>query len=242
MVSRTPAIVLVLAFLLIAAAEAPGAERYVDGETTDWCFGAPSGNRVDNSAARLGCGFCDGALNPVACLIDTDCSAGLLCSGSQEETVWYDARIDSAVNDLRTVATAQDDFALYFIVDVHSWGDPLAMPNIQIALDFQPGGTHDLVDPHGTMVAPGVCSGSPDRACTEDQDCHFCTGSFEAPICCDEGNCEGGELCRVRICVSGCDPYDPLDLCDTSQTCQNLGTTPLATVGLGSSPVARCRA
>ena len=113
------------------------------------------------------------------------------------------------------------------------------MPNIQIAIDFQSGGTHDLVDPHGTMVAPGVCSGSPDRACTEDEDCHFCTRSFEAPMCCDEGTCEGGELCRVRICGSGCHPYDPLDLCDVSQTCENLGTTPLARVGLGSSPLTR---
>jgi hypothetical protein len=238
MVSRLHVAVLV-AVPLLAAGGTPGADRYLDGERTDWCFGTPSGQRVENSAVRLSCGFCDGAPGPVACLSDDDCAAGQVCSGAQEETVWYDARTDGAVNDLRTVATAQDEFALYFVLEVYSWLEATALANVQIALDFQPGGTHDLVDPHGAMVAPGVCSGSPDRACTEDEDCHFCTRSFEAPVCCDDGTCEAGELCRVRICGSGCNLYDPQDLCDTSQTCEDLGTTPLARVGLGSSPLAQ---
>jgi len=108
MTSRTHAIALALSLLLIAAGDAPGAERYVDGEAKDWCFGAPSSRRIENSAARLGCGFCDGDFYLTACLGDNDCSAGQVCSGSQEETVWFDARTDSVANDLRTVATAQE--------------------------------------------------------------------------------------------------------------------------------------
>jgi hypothetical protein len=236
MVPRTSAIVLALALSLITNDPAPGADRHLDGESTDWCYGAPSGTRIENSAVRLSCGSCDGAIDPVACMSDAECPAGQACSGSHEEVVWFDARTDGAVNDLRTVATARDRFAIYFVVEVYSWLVATALANVQIALDFQPGGTHDLVDPHGAMVAPGACSGSHDRACTEDADCHFCPRSFEAPACCDEGTCEAGVPCRTRICGSGCNPVDPLDVCDTTQTCEGLGTTPIAEVGLGSSP------
>jgi len=239
MVLRTPSIALTLVILLTAAGEASAADRYLDGLTTDWCFGGPSSSRIENSAVRLSCGYCVGAINSVACLGDADCSAGQVCSGTHEEIVWYDGRTDSAVNDLRTVAMAQDEFALYVLIDFHTYADPLAMPIVQIALNFQPAGTHDLPDPHGAMIAPGICSSSPDRGCTEDQDCHFCSRSFEFPACCDEGTCDGGELCRVRICGSGCNPDDPQDICDMSQTCENLGVIPLANVGIGSSPVSR---
>jgi hypothetical protein len=40
----------------------------------------------------------------------------------------------------------------------------------------------------------------------------------------------------VRICGAGCDPDDPLDVCDTGQVCLNLGTTPIAAVGAASIP------
>ena len=232
---RSSASVLLLA--LLATGQSAAADRQIDGETTDWCYGVPANPRIEDSAIRLGCGRCDTLFEPVACMLDADCTPGQTCIGSQEELVWYDGKTDSVANDLRTAATAQDPFALYFIIDWHTTSSSTTLPNIQIALDFQSGGTHDLVDPHGTMVAPGVCSVSTDRACTEDADCHFCTNSFEFPACCDEGTCEAGELCRVRICGDGCDPFDPMDVCDTSETCQNLGTTPIATVGFGASPL-----
>jgi hypothetical protein len=230
-------IALALAILLNPVGKTEGADRFLDGEPTDWCFGLPYSDRIENSAVRLSCGSCEGAFEPTACLRDDDCAAGQVCSGAHDEIVWYDARTDSAVNDLRTVASAQDEFVLYFVIDWHAFLDPVALPNLQIALDFQPGGTHELVDPRGTMLAPGVCSDSIDRACTKDEDCHFCTRSFELPACCNDGSCEGDELCRVQICGSGCNPDDPLDFCDMSQTCEDLGATALARVGLGSSPL-----
>jgi hypothetical protein len=238
MASQVRGIAPVLLFALLATGQSAAAERRIDGATTDWCFGVPTNPRIEDSAIRLGCGFCD-AVEPVACMIDADCASGQTCIGSQEELVWYDGKTDSVANDLRTVAAAQDTFALYVVIDWHTSSDPTTLPNIQMALDFRPGGTHDLVDPHGTMVAPGVCSVSTDRACTEDADCYFCTHSFEYPPCCDEGTCEAGELCRVRICGSGCNPEDPLDVCDTSQTCLGLGTTPIANVGLNANPLTR---
>lgn len=238
MVLQLRGIVAVVLYALLAAGQSAAADRQIDGEKSDWCYRVPANPRIGDAAFRLGCGRCD-AVQPYACMTAADCPSGQPCVGSQEEFVWYDGRTDSVANDLRTVAMAQDGFALYVIMDWHTPSDPDTLPNIQVALDFQPGGTHDLVDPLGAMVAPGMCSVSTDRACTGDIDCHFCTNSFEFPPCCDEGTCEAGEPCRVRICGSGCNPIDPTDLCDTSQTCQNLGTTPIATVGVGANPLTR---
>ncbi len=224
---------------LLVAGPSLAADREMDGDIDDWCHAVDASPHSADGALRLGCGRCDDPVETMACMDDGDCRTGYVCSGSQEELVWYDARTDGAVNDLLVVALAQDTFALYVLVGWHPPLHATAVPNFQIALDFQPGGTHELVDPLEAMVAPGVCSVSSDRACTEDPDCHFCTNSFEDPPCCDEGTCAPGEECRVRICGSGCDPDDPTDVCDTSQTCLNLGTTSLADVGLHSTPLTR---
>jgi len=109
----------------------------------------------------------------------------------------------------------------------------VTLPFGQLAIDFQPGGSNELWDPGSSIKAPGNCSVSTDRACTKDSDCHFCLDSFEPPACCEIGTCPPIDICRLRACGSGCDVGDT---CVTSETCQNLGTTPTNNIGSFSSP------
>ncbi|MDH3254003.1 MAG: hypothetical protein OEM62_03350 [Acidobacteriota bacterium] len=212
------------------------ADHAADHNFDEWCYRVPSLTRAENSAQRLSCGRCTGLLPDTGCYSSADCPNGESCSGADEETVWYDARTDGAVNDLKAIGTAQDEFAVYFIVEFWDFADPLSIPFLQLAIDSQAGGSHALFDPGGIVISTGTCSVSADRGCTVDADCHFCLNSFEAPECCDLGTCSSGELCRIRTCGSGC-TID--DTCDTTQTCLGLGTTSIAIAGVGSSPVTR---
>jgi hypothetical protein len=128
------------------------------------------------------------------------------------------------------------------ILDLWVDPDPVSLPFVQVAFDTRPGGGNELWDP-GSVVpptppdqlkAPGNCNVSTDRGCTRDEDCHFCMDSYEPPVCCEFGTCPPEDLCRVRTCGSGCDPGD---VCDMSQTCENLGTTPTNDIGVFSSPL-----
>lgn len=208
----------------------------------DWCFGQAFVNRIENSSTTLTCGVCQGYVDQ-ACFASSDCPLEVPCVGSAySEIVWWDDRTDAAVNDLATVAVAQDDANLYIIIELWISPDPVSLPFIQLAIDFEPGGSNELWDPGSDVPptppdqikAPGTCSVFTDRGCTRDEDCHFCLDSFEAPECCETGSCPPVTICRVRTCGSDCDFGDT---CDMSQTCQGLGTSPVNDIGLFSTPM-----
>jgi hypothetical protein len=216
--------------------------KLMDWNVDDWCFGQASVSRIENSSTTLTCGACEG-FESQACVVSSDCPNGVPCVGfAYAEVVWWDDRTDAAVNDLATVALAQDDTNLYLLVALWNHLDAASLPIIQLAIDFEPGGSNELWDPGSEsphtppdqIKAPGTCSIFTDRGCTKDEDCHFCMDTFEPPACCEDGTCPPEEICRVQTCGSGCDPGDT---CDTSQTCQDLGTTPVNDIGLFSAPV-----
>lgn len=215
--------VALLALTAFAAGPALAHSPIVDSSLTDWCLGAFSntaqgGGRVEDSYAELTCGNCS-VSTTLACKINSDCPAGQTCvnMGSRVETVWWDNRTDGAVNDLGTVAVTQDNTNIYFSAQLWVDPDPVSLPFGEIGIDAIPGaGISTWHDPGAHLVAPGNCSVSTDRACTSDADCHFCAVSTE-PF----------PSTRVRTCGSGCDPDDPADVCETTQTCLNLGATGL---------------
>jgi hypothetical protein len=202
----------------------------IDSSLSDWCVGAfsntfPGGGRVEDSAAVLTCGNCSISINQ-ACVVDTDCPAAESCinTTSKTEIAWWDNRTDGAVNDLATVALTSDNDNLYIAAELWVDPDPVSLPFGQVAIDYQDGGVDAWYDPLGVMVAPGNCSGFTDRACATDADCHFCQLSTE-PF----------PSTRVRPCGSACD--DGIgDVCDTTQTCLNLGATPITGLGMGAGP------
>lgn len=208
----------------------------VNGFVPDWCIGAESntavgGGRAEDSYIELTCGQCaTGTANTqLACVTDADCVAGGGAGpcqniGSKVEKVWWDNRTDGAVNDLATVAITSDANNLYIAAELWVDPDPVSLPFGELAIDFIPGGKDDWYDPNNALLAPGNCSVSTDRACTSDADCHFCTESTE-PF----------PSTRLRACGSGCNPDVITDICDVTQTCQNLGTLAQG-VGVGSNP------
>ena len=171
----------------------------LNGRLEDWCHcGTP---RVADRAALLDCGF--------------------------EERVWWDAFQDGAINDLTLLATRQDQSTLYFAL---AWAVAMeihALPLVEIAIDSGPGGTTEWLDPMGVLTSPGHCSVSTERACTSDEDCHFC-----------EVTREPFPSLRLRVCGAECD-FETGDVCDYSQTCVGVGTVgPAPDVGLLASPLA----
>ena len=203
----------------------------VDANLQDWCLGAASNGpglgRVEDSFAVLTCGNCSVATNR-ACRVNSDCAAGQTCvnTTSKSEMVWWDNRTDGAVNDLGTVAFTQDNTNLYVSAELWVDPDPVSLPFAEIAIDVIPGGISTWHDPNMVLTRPGNCSAFTDRACTSDADCHFCMISTE-PF----------PSTRVRTCGSACDP-DIGDVCNMSQTCENLGVGGLTqSIGLNSSPV-----
>jgi hypothetical protein len=204
--------------VLVTFGAAPSASAHspiVDATLTDWCLGAPSNvsGRVEDSGATLTCGNCSTATN-LACKINSDCPSPQTCVNltSRTETVWWDNRTDGAVNDLATVGVTQDNTNLYFSAGLWVDPDPVSLPFGQIAIDYKPGGLSVWHDPNGLIKAPGRCSVSTDRACTSNADCQFCAISTEpAPST------------RVRACGSGCNPDLPGDVCQTNQTCVDMG-------------------
>jgi hypothetical protein len=203
----------------------------VDADLSDWCVGAfsntaPGGGRIEDSSARLSCGNCS-VMTDLACEVTADCPASESCInlGSKTEVAWWDNRTDGAVNDLGTLVLTHDNTNLYIAAELWVDPDPVSLPFAEIGLDFRDGGINTWYDPAGAMTTPGHCSSFTDRACTSDDDCNFCQISTE-PF----------PSTRVRTCGSACDP-DIGDVCDTSQTCVDLGAGGvISNVGLNSSP------
>lgn len=185
----------------------------VDAALTDWCLGAASTTRVEDSGATLTCGNCSVATNR-ACRVATDCPAGNTCvnPNTKSELVWWDDRTDGAVNDLGTVAITSDNTNLYVAAGLWVDPDPVSLPFGQVALDFRPGGLTVWHDPNNQLKDPGYCSVSTDRGCTETADCNFCSAESEPP-----------PSTRPRTCGSGCSPLIPGNVCVTGQTCVDLG-------------------
>jgi hypothetical protein len=230
-------LVSVVALLVMCVLGSPAVlaqSKTIDADAPDWCFGQASVSRVEDSAATLTCGQCQGLANE-ACSVSSDCPGGQACinPGVNSELLFWDARTDGAVNDLATVAVAEDNTNLYIYAELWVDPDPVSLPFGQLAIDFQPGGGNDLWDPLGTIKAPGQCSVSTDRACTRDEDCWFCQDSFEPPSCCEIGTCPPTDICRLRAQGSGCDAGDTAD---TTQTCQSLGQVATTDIGTFSSP------
>ena len=207
----------------------------VDADLTDWCVGAfsntaPGGGRTEDASATLTCGNCS-VTTDFACQVTSDCpDVGDTCINltSKVEVVWWDDRTDGAVNDLATVATTFDNNNLYFVAELWVDPDPLSLPFGEIAIDFTPGGIAAWHDPGAPvngftpqLTNSGSCSVSTDRGCARDADCFFCTESQE-PF----------PSTRLRACGSGCNPDIETDVCNTSQTCTNLGSLG-TTNGLG---------
>jgi hypothetical protein len=226
---------MVLAFLLATLFVGPAAMAHspvVDADLSDWCLGAESnsfqaGGRTEDSSTTLVCGRCSVTTNQ-ACEINSDCPTGQSCVSltSKEELVWWDNRTDGAVNDLATIAMTQDNTNLYIAAELWVDPDPVSLPFGEVAIDYTPGGLNTWYDPNQALEAAGHCSVFTDRACTSDEDCHFCQISTEPT----------GNPPRVRTCGSGCDP-DIGDVCEMDQVCVDLGAggkTP--NVGLASSP------
>ncbi|MCP3982149.1 MAG: hypothetical protein GY716_22815 [bacterium] len=219
-----------LSCALAGSSVARAQARVMDTLVEDWCFGAPSntanqGGRVENSGGRFDCGTCS-ADPDLACETDADCFGDGPCVdlGSRTELVWWDDHSDGAVNDLATVALAQDTTNLYVAFELWLHPEAASLPTIQLAIDFAPGGIASWYDPAFVLTNPGNCSVSTDRACTSDADCHFCAVSTEPP-----------PLGRPAVCGVVCDPTPPDNTCDMSQVCVNLGTVgPAAEVGTGS--------
>lgn len=242
--------------LVAAFAGAPLALAHtpvVDSSLSDWCVGAksntaPGGGRVEDHAVQLTCGNCSVSTN-LACVVGSDCPTGEACVniGSKTETAWWDNRTDGAVNDLGTVAMTQNATNLYIAAELWVDPDPVSLPFGEIAIDFASGGVSTWHDPNGMVRAPGRCSQFTDRACTSNADCAFCQISDEptggcsittTKSCVSNTQCPVGETCvhRVRPCGSACDPNIG-DVCDTSQTCVNLGAGGLKTgIGRYASP------
>jgi len=238
-------VVSVVALLVICVLGGPAVfaqSKAIDADPDDWCFGQASVSRVEDSSTTLSCGVCQGTSNE-ACFVSSDCPAAQACinPGSVSELLFWDARTDGAVNDLATVALAEDNTNLYIIAELWVDPDPVSLPFGELAIDFQAGGGNDLWDPGSPLTgtppdqikAPGQCSVSTDRACTRDEDCWFCQDSFEPPACCEIGTCPPTDICRLRSQGSGCDAGD---VADTTQTCQNLGQVPTNDIGTFSSP------
>ena len=241
-VLRTSLLLLMVAFL--SGPSVLAHSPLMDGWIRDWCTGTffdNPGARVENSVVQLACGRCS-INNNVACLVDADCknlptgasgpypaadagSCQNVPNAKTGEISWWDDRTDGAVNDLGTVVTTQDNNNFYFAAELWVDPDPVSLPFAEIGIDFMPGGIDTWHDPAGVLTNPGHCSVSTDRACTSDADCNFCQISTE-PF----------PSTRVRTCGSGCDPGIG-DVCDTSQTCVDLGTLgSVANVGLNASP------
>ncbi|MCP3980668.1 MAG: hypothetical protein GY716_15300 [bacterium] len=214
---RRTGILVALAVGLLAAPLALAHSPLVDSNLSDWCIGAfsntfPGGGRTEDSGVVLQCGNCN-STPALACAVNADCPVGESCInlGGKEEIAWWDNRTDGAVNDLGTVVVTTDAVNLYIAAELWVDPDPVSLPFGEVAFDFRAGGMTTWWDPNGALTTPGACSGSPDRACTSDNDCHFCNLSLE-PF----------PSTRVRTCGSGCDP-DIGDVCDVSQTCLNIG-------------------
>jgi hypothetical protein len=226
----------------------------VDSSLQDWCVGATSntangGGRLEDRAVALSCGNCSVATGR-ACVVNGDCPAGQACVnlGSKTEIAFWDNRTDGAVNDLGTVVMTQNATNLYIGAELWVDPDPVSLPFGEIAIDFTSGGVGEWHDPNGLMFAPGTCSGFTDRACTSNADCAFCQISDEPTggcsvttnkSCVTAAQCPVGESCihRVRPCGSACDPNIG-DVCNTTQTCQNLGAGGLKRrIGTGSGPI-----
>lgn len=219
---------------LLAGTSAFAHSPVMDADLSDWCIGAfsntaaavPSG-RVEDSAVTLMCGNCS-VTTDFACELNSDCPAGESCVNqtSKTEIAWWDDRTDGAVNDLGSVVTTTDNEAIYFAAELWVDPDPVSLPFGEIAIDFRPGGNSSWHDPLGRLTNPGHCSASTDRACTSNADCHFCAISTE-PFPSD----------RLRTCGSGCNPDIPADVCQTTETCVDLGTLGgLGDVGINSDP------
>ena len=248
-------------FLVVAVAlfGAPGSWAHtpvVDSSLSDWCVGAASntatgGGRIEDRAVQLSCGNCS-TTTDLACVVNSDCPGGQSCvnPGSKTETAWWDNRTDGAVNDLGTVAMTQNGTNLYVAAELWVDPDPVSLPFGMIAIDFKSGGVGSWHDPNGLLGAPGRCSVFTDRGCTSNADCAFCQISDEptggcsittSKSCVTNAQCPVGESCnhRVRPCGSACDPNIG-DVCNTSQTCVNLGAGGRRTgIGFGSSPEGR---
>ncbi len=211
---------------LLMGPQVPAHSPTVDSLLDDWCVGALSNieGRIEDHAMQLSCGHCSVSTN-LACEYDTDCFDETCVNlGSKNEIAWWDNRTDAAVNDLATVAVTWDNSNLYFAVLFWNDPDPLSLPFLQIAIDYDSGGVDLWHDPLGSMVQPGTCSASTDRHCTTDEDCFFCRLSTEpAPST------------RVRPCGSGCDP-DIGDVCEMSQTCVAIGASPINGLGVDAGP------
>ena len=223
----------------------------VDAALTDWCVGARSntangGGRIEDRAVTLTCGNCN-VTTTQACVVNTDCPAGQTCvnAGSKTESAFWDNRTDGAVNDLATVAMTTNATNFYIAAELWVDPDPVSLPFGEIAIDFKAGGVTEWHDPGNKLVAAGRCSVSTDRACTSNADCAFCNTSDEptgacsvttTQSCVSNAQCPAPQTCvhRVRTCGSACDVGD---LCNSSQTCTNLGLGGLKKgVGVGSSP------
>jgi hypothetical protein len=218
--------------LLVASPQMLAHTPVVDASLRDWCVGAtsntyPAGGRTEDSAVELSCGNCSATTNR-ACEVNSDCPGAETCVnlGSRTEVAWWDNRTDGAVNDLATVAFTQDNTNLYISAELWVDPDPQSLPFGEVAIDYTPGGQTAWHDPNNLLKSPGNCNVSTDRACTSNPDCHFCTISNEpAPST------------RRRTCGTACNPDIPGDVCDTSQTCQNLGVGGVKkALGLFSSP------
>ncbi len=228
---KLSSLVVLFIAILVSGSLALAHSPVVDADLSDWCLGAFSntvsgGGRIEDSSATLTCGNCTFPTDH-ACEVDTDCPTGATCINltSREELVWWDNRTDGAVNDLGTVAMTQDNSNLYISAELWVDPDPVSLPFGEIVIDYQPGGVNVWYDPNAAMVAPGTCSSSTTRACTEDADCHFCSVETE-PF----------PSTRPRTCGSGCEPLIPGNVCITTETCTGLGTTPISNLGLNSSP------
>lgn len=243
----------VLCFLALAGSFlAYGHTPNVDADLKDWCVGAASngafgGSRIEDRAVSLTCGNCS-ITTTRACAVNTDCPAGETCVNltSKTETAFWDNRTDGAVNDLATVAMTQNATNLFIAAELWVDPDPQSLPFGEIAIDFKAGGVTQWHDPNSLMVQPGRCSVSTNRSCTSNADCAFCNVSDEPTggcsttttrACVLNAQCPVGETCvhRLRTCGSACDAGD---VCNTSQTCTNLGLGGLKRdIGVGSSPV-----
>jgi hypothetical protein len=235
----------VTGLFLLAGNLASAHSPVVDSDLSDWCAGTDSnsfvnGGRTEDSSATLSCGNCS-ITTDFACNVNSDCPGGETCVnlGSRTEVVWWDNRTDGAVNDLATVIVTFDDDFIYFAAELWVDPDPVSLPFGEIAIEVADGRGipewFDEVPPF--MTTPGTCSVSTDRACTRDEDCWFCAIDTEP-----DPDGPGGITPRVRACGSTpslCSDT-PGDVCDQTQTCENLGAGAPNTydgVGVHSSPV-----
>ena len=207
----------VVLLLATAATQVMAHSPTVDSSLRDWCVGAfsntaPGGGRVEDRGVSLTCGNCS-VNTGQACRLNSDCPAGQSCVNlaSKTEIAWWDNRTDGAVNDLGTVAMTSDNTNLYVSAELWVDPDPVSLPFGMIAFDYTQGGLSSWYDPNNALVAPGHCSQFTDRACTSNDDCHFCMISTE-PF----------PSTRVRPCGSACDPGIG-DVCQVNQTCVGLG-------------------